>query len=114
MGIKCLECGKSFDAHGQRKYCSAECKDARNDRAYKEQRKLIIKKAILAGRKCLSCGKPLFAWSRKFCSDDCRAAGGRAWSNKLRREIVLKIYPEAAEDLARLKEAWERRSECAE
>lgn len=110
----CKFCGKKFLGVNSKVYCSLDCRDDMGEKKYAARKKEIHKKAIAAGRKCQTCGKSLYAWSRKFCSDDCRGQAGRTFSNSWKRDIVFKIYPEAATDLARLREAWDRRSECAE
>ena len=110
----CKNCKKKFTGMNAKVYCSADCRDETAEKRYRAGRKEVHRKALLAGRKCESCGKPLFAWSRKFCSDECRGAAGRTFSNCWKREVVLRNFPEAAGDLARLKDAWNSRSELTE
>lgn len=76
LEVKCVECGNKFVAGGGVKYCSDECKRARNRREYR-------KKKMAAGRNggriekiiCRHCGKEftkkIYNAVPQFCSSRC-------------------------------------------
>ena len=70
--MKCIHCGKEFDANGNRKYCSLVCQKDAHRIKEKEKRSKEFKKWS-ANVHCVYCGKKFEPVSRKqkYCSNEC-------------------------------------------
>ncbi|MDE0298598.1 MAG: hypothetical protein OXN17_08205 [Candidatus Poribacteria bacterium] len=80
--LNCPECGIEFQtANRRQKYCTAECRKARNKRAYKQSySRERIKRSVVREAACESCNRQfsyvLYEQSkpRRFCSRTCHYA----------------------------------------